>query len=115
MQHDHVVALARELSLAGFADTLDRQSGNPIYTEMAFIERLASLLIAEKERRASSRLTRMLNEAKLPVKAAPEELISSEARGFKPAVMHALLKCDWIPHAWNCLTSAPMEQFSVIA
>ncbi len=34
MQHDHVVALARELSLAGFADTLDRQSCNPIYTEM---------------------------------------------------------------------------------
>ena len=101
MQHDHVFALARELSLAGFADTLDRQSGNPIYTEMAFIERLASLLIAEKERRASSRLTRMLNEAKLPMKAAPEELINTEARGLKPAIMHELrtgtMSSPWPP------------------
>ena len=105
MQHEHVVALARELSLSGLADTLDRQAGDPFYAEMAFAERMASLLIAEKERRASSRLTRMLNEAKLPVKAAPEELISNEARGFKPAIMHALLKCDWIPHAWNILIS----------
>lgn len=105
MQHEHVVALARELSLAGFADTLDRQADDPFYTEMAFIERVASLLIAEKERRASSRLTRMLNEAKLPVKAAPEELINTETRGFKPAVMRELLKCAWIPHAWNILIS----------
>ncbi|WP_313349155.1 ATP-binding protein [Paracoccus sp. (in: a-proteobacteria)] len=105
MQHEHVAALARELSLAGFADTLDRQSGNPLYTEMAFIERVASLLIAEKERRASSRLTRMLNEAKLPMKAAPEELINTETRGLKPSIMRELLKCDWIPHAWNILIS----------
>ena len=78
MQHEHVVALARELSLSGFADTLDRQAGDMQYADMAFVERVASLLIAEKQRRASSRLTRMLNEAKLPVKAAPEELISTE-------------------------------------
>ncbi len=90
MQHEHVVALARELSLSGFADTLDRQSGDPL--EMAFSERIASLLIAEKGRRSFRRLTRMLNEAKLPVKAVPEELINNEARGFKPAIMHALLK-----------------------
>ncbi len=105
MQHEHVVALARELSLSGFADNLDRQSGDPLYAEMAFIERIASLLIAEKERRASSRLARMLNEAKLPVKAAPEELIQAEARGFKPAIMQELLRCEWIPHAWNILVS----------
>lgn len=49
MQHDYVVVLARELSLAGFADALDRQSGNSFYAEMAFIEGVASLLIAEKE------------------------------------------------------------------
>lgn len=105
MQLEHVVALARELSLAGFADALDRQSGDPLYAEMAFVERIASLLIAEKERRSSNRLTRMLNEAKLPMKAAPEELISTEARGFKPAIMQELLRCDWIPHAWNILIS----------
>ena len=46
MQHEHVVALARELSLSGFADTLDRQAGDPLDTEMAFLERMASLLIA---------------------------------------------------------------------
>ncbi|WP_227287985.1 ATP-binding protein [Boseongicola sp. H5] len=105
MQYEHLVALARELSLSGFADTLDRQAEDALYTEMAFAERVASLLIAEKERRASNRLTRMLNEAKLPVRAAPEELINAEARGFKPAIMSELLKCSWIPHAWNILIS----------
>lgn len=105
MQYEHLVALARELSRSGFADTLDRQAGDALYTEMAFGERVASLLIAEKERRASNRLTRMLNEAKLPVRAAPEELINKEARGFKPAIMSELLKCSWIPHAWNILIS----------
>ena len=105
MQHEHVVALARELSLAGFADTLDRQAKDPFFADMAFVERLAALLIAEKERRAASRLTRMLNEAKLPIKAAPEELIGDEARGFKTAVMRELLKCSWIPFAWNVLIS----------
>lgn len=100
-----LLSLARELSLAGFANTLDRQSGNPIYTEMAFVERVASLFIAEKERRASSRLTRMLNEAKLPMKAAPEELINTDARGLKPAIMRELMQCAWIPDAWNILIS----------
>ncbi len=105
MQYDHIVALARELSLSGFADTLGRQSGDPLYAEMAFAERVASLLITEKERRAANKLKRMLNEAKLPVQAAPEELIATEARGFKPAIMRELRKCDWIPHAWNILVS----------
>lgn len=35
MQHEHVVALVRELSLAGFADTLDRQAKDPFFAEMA--------------------------------------------------------------------------------
>lgn len=106
MQHEHVVALARELSLAGFADTLDRQAKDPFFADMAFVERLAALLIAEKERRAASRLTRMLNEAKLPIKAAPEELIGDEARGFKTAVMRELLKCSWIA---SCIATAAIR------
>lgn len=105
MQHEHVVALARELSLAAFADALDRQAKDPFFAEMPFIERVSSLLIAEKERRATSRLTRMLNEAKLLMRAVPEELINNESRDFKPAVMRELLRCGWIPHAWNILIS----------
>lgn len=31
MQHEHIVALARELSLAAFADALDRQAKDPFF------------------------------------------------------------------------------------
>lgn len=105
MQHDHLIALARELSLSGLADALDRQRSDPQYSQMPFTERLAAGLIAERERRTSSRLARMVKDAHLPEKAAPEELINSETRGLNPEGMRDLLKCDWIDHAWNILIS----------
>lgn len=105
MQHDHLVALARELSLSGLADALDRQRSDPQYSQMPFTERLAAGLVAERERRTSSRLARIVKDAHLPEKAAPEELINSEIRGLNPEGMRDLLKCDWIDHAWNILIS----------
>ena len=105
MQYEHLVALARELALSGLADVLERQKSNPQYAQMAFAERLAAGLIAERERRLSGRLARMLKEAHLPEKAAPEDLINLESRGLSPSGIKDLLRCDWIDHAWNSLIS----------
>lgn len=103
MQHEHAVQIARDLTLAGFADALERQQSDPLYADLSFTERLVALLMAEKERRAASKLARLLKDAKLPTRAAPEELIYKSARGFKPEEMRELLRCEWVPHGWNIL------------
>lgn len=103
MQFEHVIQMARDLSLSGVADPLERQQADPLYAGISFTERLGGLLIAEKERRLASKLKRMMNEAKFPFRAAPEELIVQPSRGFKPDEMRELLRCGWLPHGWNIL------------
>lgn len=103
MHNSHALNIARELGFYGFSDALERQLSDPLYADIAFLERLMALLVAEREQRSSARLVRMLKEAKLPTRAAPEDLINTTVRGLKPDGIKELLRCDWVPHAWNIL------------
>lgn len=103
MHNSHADSLANEIGLQGLSVALERQLADPLYADVAFAERVMAPLVAEAQQRSSARLVRMLREAKLPTRAAPEDLINTAVCGLKPDGVKELLRCDWIPHGWNIL------------
>lgn len=105
MQQHNLVAMARELRLAGLAEALELHADNPTIQELAFSERLAMLFLAEREKRHTNLINRLLKDAKLKLPAIPEEANLSPGRGLDPSKMRELYKCGWIARGWNIIIS----------
>lgn len=105
MQYHTLVQMARELRLAGFADALELHANNPSIEELPFTERLGMLFLAEREKRHTSQIERLLRDAKFKLTAVPEEINMSPDRGLKPASMRELYKGDWINKGVNIVIS----------
>lgn len=106
MQQHNLVAMARELRLAGLADALELHADNPHVQDLAFSERLAMLFLAEREKRNSNLINRLLKDAKLKLPAVLEEANMSPNRGIDPSKMRELYKCNWISKGWNIIISS---------
>lgn len=105
MQYHTLVQMARELRLAGFADALELHANNPSIEDLEFTERLGMLFLAERERRHTNQIERLLRDAKLKLTALPEEVNMAPERGLKPANIRELYKGDWIKKGLNIVIS----------
>jgi DNA replication protein DnaC len=88
----------RELCLLGMADAYHSQITNPVaYETMTFEDRFAMCVDAECDKRATSRLERLIKAAKLRFPdACPEGFDYNESRSLDKAQIARLLECRFI-------------------
>jgi DNA replication protein DnaC len=57
--------------------------------------------------RENRRVSRRIKEAKLSVRAAPEELACDSARGLDKSALRELMSCQWVRAHLNIITTGP--------
>ena len=96
-----------KLRLPAFREGLREQQSNPQYLELSFEERLALLVDQECTRRQDNHIRHALRAAAFPVRAAPEDLDMSPARGLDRRQILELYQCVWIGNHLNILVLGP--------
>jgi len=107
MVPQETAAKLRELRLVGMAEAYRAQQEDPTLAELTFDERLGLLVDAEWTYRKSRREQRLLREAHLRLRAAPEEIDYHAPRGLDREMMRRLLSCEWIHQHHNVVLSGP--------
>lgn len=106
MSIDSVKHTLRELRFDGMTAALDQQLETAAWSDLAFIDRLDHLLVAERHERQARTRQRLFNRAKFKHKAAnPSEIIFGGDRALDKPIIADLLRCDWIRNADNLLIS----------
>lgn len=73
--------------------------------QLSFEDKLGLLVDREWAERENRRVARRVKEARLSVRAAPEEILCDAARGLDRAVLRDLTNCQWV------VTGAPPPSF----
>jgi DNA replication protein DnaC len=108
MHYDQTLQTLRQLRLPGLADALAQQLAQPgTYDELAFEERFALLIDAEKTHRDNNKVTRLLRLAKLKLLANPEDIDYSHPRGLSKSQFAQLLSSHWLHQHHNVLITGP--------
>lgn len=107
MDIEHACQKLIALGNGGMAQALEIQARSTAFTEMAFIERLSYLLVAEENHRDDRRLKRLLKAAKFKVHAIPEDIVFKPDRGLDRPVIAELLTCQWLRTHDNVLITGP--------
>lgn len=96
------------LRLPALAEALQRQLGNPEFTELSFEDRLGLLVDAEWTHREQRKLQRRLRSANLRRQASLEDIDwHNPRRGLDKPLVHALATCAWIAQHRNLLLIGP--------
>jgi DNA replication protein DnaC len=95
------------LQLRGMARAFEEQMQMPECAELSFAERLGLLVDREAADRESRRLTRRLQQARLRLEAAVEDLDFRTPRGLDKRLVLALAGCQWIDQRLNVLITGP--------
>lgn len=96
-----------ELRLTGMARAYEHQATSPQIQSMAFDDRFAALVDAERNARENSRLARLLKAARLRTQACPEDIDYRVSRGLDKGQVQSLLACDWVARAQNVIVTGP--------
>ncbi|MDI6773442.1 MAG: IS21-like element helper ATPase IstB [bacterium] len=97
----------RELGLTGMADAYQAQLQDPDLHALSFDERLGLLVDREWSARQTRRLTRRLQEAKLRLPAAIEDIDYTTPRGLDRAVIRTLADGRWLHEHQSLLIVGP--------
>lgn len=97
----------RELGLVGMADAYQAQLQDPDLHALSFDERLGLLADREWSARQTRRLTRRLQEAKLRLPAAIEDIDYTTPRGLDRAVIRTLADGRWLHEHQSLLIVGP--------
>lgn len=106
LNHQTVQSL-RDLRLPGMADAYTRQTQNPHLAALSFEERFGILVDAEMTARHNHRLSRLLRDAHLKVRATPEEIDYHQARGADHGLLRSLSTGQWIANHHNLILTGP--------
>jgi len=90
------------------AEALQRQLGNPEFTELSFEDRVGLLVDAEWTHREQRRLRRRVRQANLRRQASLEDIDwLSPRRGLDKALVQSLATCAWIAQHRNLILIGP--------
>ena len=95
----------RDLRLHGMAEALEDVRTNPAGRPLESENLILRLTGAEKSRRDTLRLNRLLRTADLKVQAMPEDIDYRANRGLDREMMADLLTCNWINDHRNLLVT----------
>ena len=71
--------------------------------QLSFEDKLGLLVDQEWTSRENRRISRRIQEAKLSVRAAPEEILCDSARGIEHSMLRELSTCQWVRSHHNLL------------
>jgi len=95
------------LRLPGMAAAFSEQLHTSAAIDLPFEERLALLIEREVTQREDRRLQRLLQEARLTLPAAPEDIDFRAPRGLDRSVLLRLGSADWVRHHQVVLLLGP--------
>lgn len=107
MLNNQTIQSLREMRLPGMADAYARQLQSPQLSELPFEERFGMLVDAEMTARQNHRLTRLLREARLKVRAQPEDIDYQQARAVDHKLLRSLTTGQWIAAHHNLILTGP--------
>lgn len=107
MLREQTLQTLRQLKLPGMAAAFSNQLEQPKSYDLAFEERLALLIEAEKIYRRDKKLERLLKAAKLRYNACVEDIDYTKARGLEKEKVASLLSCQWIQESLNVIITGP--------
>ncbi|MCF8567769.1 IS21-like element helper ATPase IstB [Alicyclobacillus tolerans] len=107
MLNNQTAQALREMRLSGMADAYEHQLQNPHLVELSFEERFGMLVDAESTMRQNHRLSRLLREAHLKVRANPEDIDFHQARGIDQGLLRDLTTCQWVTAHHHLILTGP--------
>lgn len=107
MLRNQTLDLLHELRLTGMAAALEEQRGMADVDQLSCEDRLALLLEREKTERENRRLNRLLQQAKLRLPAAVEDIDFRAPRGLDRSLVLRLAGGDWIRRHQSLLIVGP--------
>ncbi|WDL98483.1 IS21-like element helper ATPase IstB [Alicyclobacillus sp. ALC3] len=107
MLTDPTVHYLRQMKLGAMADAYARQVQDPAIHDLTFEERFGLLVDQEWVSRQNHRQERLIREAKLKVRAAPEEVERHPSRILDHSLLRSLATGQWIQTHHNLIVTGP--------
>ena len=107
MTLDETIQKLIELKMHALAKALREMMDMPPDTQLSFEDKLGLLVDQEWTSRENRRVSRRMHEAKLSVRASPEEIVCDPARGLERATLRELSTCQWVRSHHNLLLLGP--------
>ena len=109
MTLDETIQKLIDLKLHALAKSLREMMEMPPDKHLTFEDKLGLLVDQEWTSRENRRVSRRVQEAKLSVRAATEEIICDSARGLEHATLRELSSCQWVRSHHNLLLRIFLE------
>lgn len=103
MTLDETIQKLIDLKLHALAKGLREMMEMPPDRQLSFEDKLGLLVDHEWASRENRRVSRRIQEAKLSVRAAPEEILCDSARGLEQSTLRELRTCQWVRSHHNLL------------
>jgi DNA replication protein DnaC len=107
MTLDETIQKLLALKLHAIAKSLREMMEMPPDRQLSFEDRIGMLVDNEWAARENRRVSRRIQEAKLSVRAAPEEILCDAARGLDHTVLRELASCQWVRSHHNLIVLGP--------
>lgn len=107
MTIDETIQKLNELKLHALAKSLREMLEMPPDKQLTFEDKLGLLVDHEWTDRENRRVSRRIKEARLSVRAAPEEILCDAARGLERAALRELSTCQWVRSQHNLVVLGP--------
>jgi DNA replication protein DnaC len=104
---DETIQKLIELKLHALAKSLREMLQMPPDKQLSFEDKLGLLVDQEWTDRENRRVARRVKEARLSVRASPEEILCDAARGLERAALRELSTCQWVRSHHNLLILGP--------
>ncbi|MFC1543942.1 IS21-like element helper ATPase IstB [Gemmatimonadota bacterium] len=97
----------RAMRLLGMPEAMEEQMQTPGASKLSFEDRIGLLIEREQLDRNDRRITRLLQQAKLPMPASIEDVYFASSRGLDKTLALRLTDCEWVQSHRNVLITGP--------
>jgi DNA replication protein DnaC len=98
MNIDETIQKLHDMKLQTLATALREMTQMPPDNQLSFEEKLGVLVEREWTERDNRKLAQRVKQARLSVRASPEQIICDPARGLDKPVLRELSSCQWYAH-----------------
>ena len=107
MVNEATIQHLHEMRLSGMAESYRSQNDDPTFRELSFDERLGMMVDKEWTKRKNSRLSRLISQAGLPIKACIEGIEYHADRKLDKEQITRLAICKYIEERHNIIILGP--------
>jgi DNA replication protein DnaC len=104
---DETIQKLIQMKLHTLAKALREMLDLPPDKQLSFEDKMGLLVDHEWTERENRRVARRVKEARLSVRAAPEEIVCDAARGIDKPMLRDLMTCQWVRSHFNVIAIGP--------